>query len=146
MPAQRRERILRGIWGLCLVLVFLLWSGAASAGQLAERLARFPNWENKPLVQVAQGDLVYPDWMAGTWKVTSTLVDLVAPLAPNLVTPGFESNRQYLDQPVSFQVRFGEERLPGPSLKFIPRAGVQVGVVADRAFSDVLLHQPLWVW
>ena len=44
--------------------------------------------------------------MVGTWKVTSTLVDLAAPLAPEIVTPGFESNRRYLNQPVSFLVRF----------------------------------------
>ncbi|WP_373872753.1 DUF6816 family protein [Microseira wollei] len=51
-------------------------------------------------------DLIYPDWMVGTWKVTSTLVDLADPLAPNIVTPGFESNRRYLNQPITFQVRF----------------------------------------
>ncbi len=31
---------------------------------------------------------------------------MVAPLAPEIVTPGFESNRQYLNQPVNFEVRF----------------------------------------
>lgn len=129
---------MRGIWGFCLVLVLLLQSGEATAGQLAERLAQFPNWD-KPLVQPAQGDLVYPVWMAGTWNVTSTLVDLVAPLAPDIVTPGFESNRRYLNEPVSFQVRFVKGRLPVPSLKFIPQpAGVSV-VVADRGFNGLNL-------
>jgi hypothetical protein len=130
----------KGLWSLCLVLVFLLWSGEATAGQLAERLAKFPDWEKKPLVQAAKGDLVYPNWMAGTWKVTSTLVDLVAPLAPELVTPGFESNRRYLAVPVSFQVRFVAKRLPLPSLKLIPqKADLKAAVVADRAFNGLNL-------
>lgn len=124
---------------MCLVLVLLLWCGAAAAGQLAERLASFPNWD-KPLVQAAKGDLVYPDWIAGTWNVTSTLVEGVAPLAPDVVTPGFESNRRYLDQPVTFQVRFIKDRLPMPSLQLVPQlAGVQVAVVADRAFNGLNL-------
>ena len=127
-------------WGLCLVLVLLLWNGEAAAGQLAERLASFPRWENKPLVQPAKGDLVYPDWIAGTWNVTSTLVDLVAPLAPDVVTPGFESNRQYLQKPVTFQVRFIKDRLPLPSLKLIPQlVGVRSAVVADRAYNGLNL-------
>ncbi len=98
--------MVRRILGLCLVLVLLLWGGEARAGQLADRLAQFPHWESKPPVTAAEGDLVYPDWMKGTWNVTSTLVDLVAPLAPEVVTPGFDSNRRYLNEPVSFLVQF----------------------------------------
>lgn len=131
---------MRWIWGLWLVLVFLLWSGVATAAPLSERLASFPNWENKPIVQVAQGDLVYPDWMVGTWNVTSTLVDMVAPLAPDIVTPGFEGNRQYLDRPVTFQVRFVKNTSAVPLLKLVPQlARVQSKVVADRAFNGLNL-------
>lgn len=127
-------------WGFCLVL--LLWCGNANAGQLAERLASFPAWENKPAVQVAGGDLVYPGWMAGTWDVKSTLVDMVAPLAPKIVTPGFEGNRRYLNQPVRFQVRFGENRLPTATTKLIPQM-VQTAVVADRAFNGLNLARAI---
>lgn len=98
--------IVRIILGLCLVLVCLLWSGEAQAGSLADRLAEFPNWTSKPPVTAPENDLVYPDWMQGTWIVTSTLVDQVAPLAPEVVTPGMISNRPYINQPVNFQVRF----------------------------------------
>lgn len=99
---------MRRFWSFCLVLAWLLWGGEALAGPLADRLAQFPNWDGKPPVQAVVGafDLIYPDWMVGNWKVTSTLVDLAAPLAPNIVTPGFESNRRYLNQPITFQVRF----------------------------------------
>ena len=121
--------------------MFFLWSGGeAVAGQLSERLARFPDWGSHAAVQVARGDLVYPDWMAGTWEVKSTLVDLVAPLALDVVTPGFESNRKYLKLPMTFQVRFAQTRLPAPALKFIPRpATAQRVVVADRAFNGLNL-------
>lgn len=140
LPEARTPRIVRGIWGICLALALLLWCGEATAGQLAERLASFPRWESKPAVQVAEGDLVYPVWMAGTWNVTSTLVNLTAPLAPNIVTPGFESNRRYLNQPVKFQVRFVRSRLPTPAFKLLPQPfGVQTAVVADRAFNGLNL-------
>ena len=103
-----------------MVLVFVFWGGAAQAGQLKSHIESFPNWQ-KLTVPSAQGDLIYPDWMAGTWNVTSTLVDVAAPLAPDLVTPGFESNRRSLNVPVRF-VRDASQDL-----------------VADRAFNGLNL-------
>jgi hypothetical protein len=143
--------IIRGILGLCLAFILLIWSGEARAGQLADRLAQFPNWENKPPVTTPQEDLIYPDWMQGTWNVTSTLVEQVAPLAPEVVTPGFESNRRYLNQPVNFLVRF-QAVTPQASViaTRFPRFTVQSSgksqlsrfketpkVVADRAFNGL---------
>ncbi len=125
---------------LTSIFVLLLWCGEASAGQLSQRLAGFPIWEGKPAVQVAQGDLAYPEWMMGAWDVTSTLVDLSAPLAPKIVTPGFEGNRQYLNRPVKFQVRFIQHNFPSTSLKLIPQpVKVRSAVVADRAFNGLNL-------
>lgn len=126
---------------ICLFLLFWLWvTTSALAGPLADRLAQFPQWESKPPVQVAEGDLVYPDWMAGTWQVTSTLVDMVAPLAPEIVTPGFEGNRRYLNQPLQFQVRFVKERSPislGQKL-LVPFLRVsESSVVAERSFNGL---------
>jgi hypothetical protein len=143
--------IIRGILGLCLAFILLIWSGEARAGQLADRLAQFPNWENKPPVTTPQEDLIYPDWMQGTWNVTSTLVEQVAPLAPDVVTPGFESNRRYLNEPVNFLVRF-QAVTPQASViaTRFPRFTVQSSgksqlsrpeetpkVVADRAFNGL---------
>jgi hypothetical protein len=143
--------IVRGFLGLCLVLVLLLWGGEAQAGVLADRMAQFPYWDSKPPVSSPEGDLIYPDWMEGTWKVTSTLVEQVAPLAPEIVTPGFESNRRYLNQPVSFLVRFQAASNP-PSItdpRFLPLTLQRSGfspfphsnetppVVADRAFNGL---------
>ncbi|MCD8487031.1 MAG: hypothetical protein LRZ84_09945 [Desertifilum sp.] len=110
---------------LLLAVSLVLFCGVkeANATPLAERLADFPQWQNKPPVEAVQGDLIYPEWMAGTWEVTSTLVDLAAPLAPDVTTPGFENNRQFLHQPVRFQVRFA------------PNQGN--AVVSDRSFNGL---------
>ena len=119
-------------WIFCLTLLVLLYSGQAQAAELAQKLAQFPQWEKLTSPKPAIGDLIYPDWMAGDWLVTSTLVDLAAPLAPDIVTPGFEGNRQYLHQPVQFQVRFVTQ----------PRLWKQnsaVPIVADRAFNGLSL-------
>ncbi|MEA5516607.1 DUF6816 family protein [Nodularia sp. UHCC 0506] len=131
---------IRLIWSFCLILIFLVGTGEAKAGELSQRLANFPQWEQLTSVEQAGGDLVYPDWMAGSWQVTSTLVDLVAPLAPDIVTPGFEANRQQLNQPVSFLVRFMKEKTPITGLKLIPKIVNKSSIiVADRAFNSLNL-------
>lgn len=116
-------------WGIVCTLN-LLWCPAVWAGTLADRVAAFPNWTTKPAIERATGDLAYPQWIAGTWRVKSTLVGLAAPLAPEIVTPGFESNRAYLNQPVEFDVRFAER-----STKQFRQT--QTAVVADRAFNGL---------
>lgn len=126
---------MRLIWGFCLVLALFLGSGDARAGVLADRISSFPNWESKPNVAVANGDLVYPDWMAGSWNVASTLVDLAAPLAPNIVTPGFESNRRYLQQPVLFKVRFKSEKNIGLIYNYTSKKSQKI--VGDRTFNSL---------
>jgi len=137
------KQVVKKIWLLSLTLI-LLWTSEASAGQLSDRIANFPQWHNKPVVKVATGDLTYPEWMAGTWTVKSTLIDLVAPLAPNITTPGFEGNRRYLNESIQFQVKFIKQNLPSQSLKLnlklIPQpVKVKSAVVADRAFNGLSL-------
>ncbi len=140
-------------WKVCLVLMLVLWGNdSAIAGVLNQRIAQFPNWQSKPPVEIAQGDLRYPEWMAGTWEVSSTLVDLVAPLAPKLITPGFESNRQYLHQTIKFLVKFGEPTYPRnlsktSQIKLVPMPLVKSQdineklVVADRVFNGLNIAQ-----
>lgn len=125
---------------LSSVLVLVLsgsWAGVAWAGALSDRLAQYPNWQNKPPLQAAQNNLVYPDWFAGEWLATTTLTDLVAPLAPDVVTPGFEGNRDYLNQPVAFQVRFvplQDGETGNPAIADHPTQWV-----SDRAFNGLNL-------
>lgn len=96
--------------------MILLRANNAIAETLTSRINDFPHWENKPSISIAKEDLIYPDWMAGNWNVKSTLIDMVAPLAPEIVTPGFENNRKYLHKSVNFQVRF---------LKFEPNLNIE---------------------
>ncbi len=122
----------RFFWLTGLVLLWLLCSGTAWAGSLSDRLASFPSWKGNSPTQVSQGDLIYPDWFGGRWQVTTTLTDMVAPFAPDLVTPGFESNRQFIDKPILFPVRFVEEKQR--RLSWGKR-----GIISDRAFNGMSL-------
>ncbi len=99
-------------WGICLALILCCWSLPVLASPLAERLSAFPDWQGKPVLKPATGSLIYPDWFLGDWQVTSTLVDLAAPLAPQIVSPGYAENEGLLNKPVQFKVRFVEERSP----------------------------------
>ena len=145
---------LRAISGVSLgvLLAFAVWglpawagpqqlgvlTDALGRGQLSERVASFPNWTTKPPVKVSEGDLVYPEWFEGTWDMTSTLVDMVAPLAPDVVTPGFEGNRQFLDQPITAPIRF--VRKPVESGRFLGQAiKAKEKVVSDRSFNGLSL-------
>lgn len=127
---------------LGIVLSVLLLGAPAWASSLAlgDRVSTFPNWTSKPPVKVSEGDLVYPEWFEGTWDMTSTLVDMVAPLAPDLVTPGFEGNRQFLDQPITAPIRF--VRKPVESGRFLGKSiKATEKVVSDRAFNGLSLAQ-----
>jgi hypothetical protein len=116
-----------------LLLLNLCWPVPVLAGPLADRVQAFPQWKGPPPTQPAQDDLVYPAWFEGTWDVTSCLEALEAPLAPTLITPGFEQNRQWLGRPVQFQVRFRPEIRPQGNLPPL----VTGQIVPDRAFNGL---------
>lgn len=122
---------------LSCLLLFVLFSFADSAwgGTIAERIQQFPQWNSKPIVKLAQGDLEYPEWMAGNWHVTSTLIEKSAPLAPEIISPGFEANDNYIDQAIFFKVRFGTAYYSPPSGLFSKFKSATPSVVADRAFN-----------
>jgi hypothetical protein len=131
---------MKAILSVCLIFLFLLPGSEAAAGELNQRLRNFPQWERITSVRSPEGDLIYPDWMAGNWLLKSTLIDLAAPLAPDIITPGFEGNRRQLNQPVSFPVRFVKQQLSITGLKFIPRIDTKsLILVADRAFNSLNL-------
>jgi hypothetical protein len=64
------------------------------------------------------------------------LISLEAPLAPDIVTPGFEGNRAELNHPIAFPVRFVSTNLPQRRSRLIPSRNT-VGIVADRAFNGM---------
>ncbi|MGF1523492.1 MAG: DUF6816 family protein [Leptolyngbyaceae cyanobacterium] len=140
MHRRSLHRIRRNLfWVSLLLLVWLLCSGQASAGALSDRLNAFPDWTNKPSVEAATGDLVYPDWMAGTWEMKSILVNSVAPLAPDLQTPGFESNQALLNQPIICEVRFQPHITSVTKALLLQPRLAQEEIVADRAFNGLNL-------
>ena len=124
-----------------VLLILFSWENGVLAAPLADRLEQFPNWHSKPPVQLAKGDLKYPEWMAGTWDVTSTLVEKTAPLAPEIVSPGFEDNNDYLNQAIAFRVRFGKEFFIAPGGISSLFRGSTPAVVADRAFNGKQIAQ-----
>lgn len=144
----------KGWWLFCILVSGALWLSAwsgsawameADAASLAQRLASFEQITQPPQVEVAQGDLVYPEWFAGSWMLSTTLVDLKAPLAPDIITPGFEDNRKQLNQPILAPVRFltqgsiQRNRSPLPLLS-VPLSGLtQPKIVSDRAFNGLSL-------
>ena len=118
-----------------LILVLSSFADPAWGGTIAERIQQFPQWNSKPTVDLAKGDLEYPEWMAGNWSVESTLIEKLAPLAPEVISPGFKANDDYIDQAVSFKVRFGTEYYSPPS-GFLSKFKSPIPVVvADRAFN-----------
>jgi hypothetical protein len=141
------------LWAFLLGAIFIFCINgsltlAANAGTLQSRLDQFPNWRSPPILQPANGDLYYPDWMAGDWQVTSTLVDLAAPLAPAVVTPGFEASQKLLEQPVTFPVRFEPATvvLPVPPRSPFPVGTVSTApsrIVANRAYNGMGLATAL---
>ena len=119
---------------LALIVLFSL-ATIAAASPIQERMQQFPQWTNKPPVQLAKRDLEYPEWMAGTWDVESTLIEKIAPLAPKIVSPGFEDNDNYIDRAIAFNVRFGKEYFTAPTGLLSAFKSSQPVVVADRAFN-----------
>ena len=157
----------RIVWMTALVMLWLFCSGIAQADRLllppssaigalslealefpqpslSQRLTQFPNWKTKPFVQPSKGDLIYPDWFEGNWTVTTTLTDMVAPLAPKIVTPGFETNRQFLNRAIAFPVRFVEVQPKGLDslmsvMSFVFSPSNEKQIVSDRAYNGMSL-------
>lgn len=131
---------LRILTCLGAMAIWLWGTQEGIAGVLSDRITNYPNWHQIQFAQ-RQGELIYPEWFRGEWMATSTLVEQIAPLAPEVITPGFEGNRKYLDRPISFPVRFIDAKL-------ILRAGVlnlplinshlaKPSIVADRSFNGM---------
>ncbi len=119
------------------------WScSGALAGALSERIDRFPDWHQTQLAR-QKGELTYPEWFRGRWVATSTLLAQIAPLAPELMTPGFEGNRKYIDRPIEFPVRFIPQAIkPAAQLSLLNLPQLKTRsqpakIVADRAFNGL---------
>ncbi len=124
------------------IAIYLTTAQNVIASPLAEKIAAYPLWEQTQVSQ-HEGELTYPEWFRGRWIATSTLLEQTAPLAPEIVTPGFENNRKYINQPVQFTVQFVPNNST-QSNKFLPLNLPQLKsssptpkIVADRAFNGL---------
>lgn len=126
---------------LGLILIFFVFiTTPVWAESLSNRIAQYPRWHSKPSLDVAKGDLIYPQWMAGTWQVKSVLIDQVAPLYPEIVTPGFEQNKAYLNEPIIFNVKFIEQPVSFLPSSFLPAIiNNYTPIIADRAFNTLAI-------
>ncbi len=129
------------LWSIVLVI---WWSSAQSAlaGILSDRIDRYPHWDVQPQLSHHEGELTYPEWFRGRWLATSTLLEQLAPLAPAIITPGFESNKQYIDRPIEFTVQFiptGTKpvKLAVLNLPRLKSSLPQPQLIADRAFNGL---------
>jgi hypothetical protein len=99
------------IYSIILIFIIIcLNTSPVLASSLTERIQQFPNWVDRPTTKPAQGDLYYPDWMVGKWQVTSILKEQYAPLAPKIISPGYQENDEYLDQSIKFVVSFPQQK------------------------------------
>lgn len=138
----------------------LVAASAASSPPLVPPLSeRFEtSMLKQPPAQSAAGDLTssgidntyFPDFMAGTWRVTQTLVEATAPLGlpyiggPNgdlkIAETSMDETRSKLYQPVSLQLRFvrtkwgvAEDRLYNNAQRLNTFAGRKVVATVDYA-------------
>jgi hypothetical protein len=123
---------------LLLMLGNLWLSEGAVAATLQQRMAAFPHWSLATGLQKT-GELCYPSWFTGEWTATSILREQVAPLSPDIITPGFDRNRANIDRPYDFKVRFGSTSTtvaPGIIVnrdsQMVDRA---ICIKADRTFN-----------
>ncbi len=127
---------------LTTIVSLFLFVFPVQAETLSDRLASYPNWQSKPALNPNFEEVAYPAWMAGSWICESTLIDMVAPLAPKITTPGFEGNHKYLNEPVSFEVRFGATKTKPMARWGFPTGmnfsrSAQEKIVVDRAFNGL---------
>lgn len=127
----------------CVGSIAIWWCGCQSAisGGLSDRIARYPDWDTQAQITQHQGELTYPEWFRGRWIATSTLLEQIAPLAPGVVTPGFESNRQYINKPIEFTVQFVPKdphkitKVSPLNFSKLKSSLPKSQIVADRAFN-----------
>lgn len=136
--------MLRKIFIILLLIINIFWQNPlpSKAITLNERLNEFPEWKHKISLPNPEKDLIFPQWFEGTWKVTSTLTEQIAPFAPQFTTPGFEQNQVYIDRPVNFDVRYLATTFMPKQDNFLPAVVNQKEIIiADRIFNGLSIAQ-----
>lgn len=106
------------------------------AVNLENRISSFPEWNNQISLPSPQQELIYPHWFQGTWEVTNILKEQIAPLAPKFETPGFSQNAVYIDQKITFPVKFIATTITQNKDSFLPnKISNELVIIADRSFN-----------
>ena len=136
--------MLSKIFIILLLIITILGQNPlpSNALTLSERINEYPQWKQKISLPTPEEDLIFPQWFEGTWHVTSTLKEQIAPFAPQFTTPGFEQNEVYIDRPVNFDVRYIATKIIPQQDNFLPAIVNQKEfIIADRAFNGLSIAQ-----
>jgi hypothetical protein len=121
---------------------FLLNISNVNAGMLDQRISQYPQWDRKLSLPKPTQELIFPDWFEGTWNVTSTLKEQIAPLSPQFKTPSFDSNEIYIDKNIDFLVKFIPTILTPKINNFVPTIiNRNKVIIPDRAFNGLSIAQ-----
>lgn len=112
------------------------------ANILDQRISQYPQWDHKLSLPKPTQELIFPDWFEGTWNVTSTLKEQIAPLSPQFKTPNFDRNEIYLEKNINFLVKFISTILTPKNNNFVPTIINQNQVIIpDQAFNSLSITQ-----
>lgn len=121
---------------------FFLNITSVNASTLDQRISQYPQWNHKISLPKPNQELIFPDWFEGTWNVTSTLKEQIAPLSPQFKTPNFDSNEVYIDKNIDFLVKFIPSILTPKNNNFVPSIiNTNKVIIPDRAFNGLSIAQ-----
>lgn len=112
----------------------------AYSGILADRIAQYPHWKHQLSLPTPSQELIFPSWFEGKWDVTNILTEQIAPLAPKFKTSRFDSNQEYIDKNLNFQVQFIPTILTPKNDNFVPSiVNKKIVIIPDRAFNGLAI-------
>lgn len=121
---------------------FCLNISIVNADTLDQIISQYPHWNHKLSLPIPTQELIFPDWFEGTWNVTSTLKEQIAPLSPEFKTPSFDSNKVYIDKNIDFLVKFIPTILTPKINNFVPTIiNNNKVIIPDRAFNGLSIAQ-----
>lgn len=123
---------------ILIITFFVINIHPSFALALEERINQYPLWQHKISLPKPEQELQFPLWFEGEWRVTSTLKEQIAPLAPQFKTPGFDQNQEYIDQNINFSVKFITTNILPQKNNFIPsKINQEKVIIADRTFNGL---------
>lgn len=121
---------------------FLFNISQVNSETLNQRITEYPHWDHQLSLPTPREELIFPSWFEGRWNVGNTLKEQIAPLSPRFKTPGFDSNAEYIDREINFQVQFIPIILPPKNDNFVASViNKEEVIIPDRAFNGLSISQ-----